>query len=126
MMKKLILVFAICMAFAVKSFAYTGHGYLQLNEVGSQGISQDMTGATGMDYQMGATIPGYISITLYDAYGNKVLSDSCECDFLGNGDSSSGVYLGPLGGLNVVIYVYEIGGSSQGNGIYFTWSDGDY
>ena len=125
-MKKIILVFAILMAFAATSFAYTGGDeLLQFKEVGNYQITLDFVGAVGMSYSMGATEPGFISIHLYDSYGNMVLSDSCECDFLGNGDDSSGEYVNRLiglGGLIINIAVYEILHSdTTGNGIYYTW-----
>lgn len=113
-MKKLILVFAIFIAFAVTSFAYTGYGSYYLYEVGSRSESISMyCQSAGGD--MGAMNPGFVEVYFYASDG--VFHERFDYPNYG-----SFYWIHPISGcqLNIVNYQY-LGGTPSG--VRLSWSD---
>jgi hypothetical protein len=115
-MKKLLLIFAIFMAFAVKSFAYTGSGLYDLSEVGSitYWITMESQSAGA---QMGCDNPGYVEVTFYANGGADYLTGRVDYP----GSSKSFYWIKPTLECQVTIEVWQY--LHYSNGAYLTWGD---
>ncbi len=120
-MKKIILVFAVFMAFAATSFAYSDYLNISLRGVDYQTYDVSALGATGYGYSMGCFAPGYVELKIINVYQNVMLSDRCEYQVGQSG--SSGVGYGQLFEVLIEVAVYDPEEISNGNGIYIGWSD---
>jgi len=119
-MKKLILVFAIFMAYTVTSFAYSEYYSVNLTGVDSQIIRMSTPSGTVMGYDMHVTANGYVLITIYDIYRNVLLTD--RVNYLGGyGSGASGSCNGLLGGYEIEVVIYDPEGEANGNGINWGW-----
>jgi hypothetical protein len=119
-MKKLILVFAVFMAFAVKSFAYTGDGdeFIAFYEVGfyTEWITMNSQSAGA---QMGCPSPGFVEVTFYASDDASYLSE--RLDYPNN--PKSFYWINPTLECKVSVGVYQNLGVSNSNGAYVTWGD---
>jgi hypothetical protein len=121
-MKKLFLVFAVLMAFAVKSYAFSGVVNYDICDPGYYEYTVDMTNAIGCYYNMGCARPGFVDLKVYESNGNTALSE--RYDWVGTPNGISGGAMGQFGSAYIIIGVYDDGGGSyHGCGIYFTWGD---
>lgn len=107
-MKKLLLVFAIFMAFAVKSFAYTDSWSYTLDGQGyhSESIIMNCQSAGG---NMGAKNPGFVEVYFYASDG--VAPYHIRYDYP---DSGSFYWIHPISSCDVNIVNYQYLGNSSG------------
>lgn len=123
-MKKILLVFAIFLAFAVKSFAYTGSASYTLYEVGSltEWITLNSQSA-GAD--MGCFNPGYVEVTFSASNPTGSQGDHLTERVDYPGDSKSFYWINPTSECKVTIVVYQILDPSEPmpNGTNVGWSD---
>ena len=127
-MKKLILVFAIFLAFAVKSFAYTGSTSYTLYQVGyfSETFTMDCQSAGG---NMGGFNPGFVQVyfyandaaPLYHSWSYDGNSYTHSGSGYGSGDSFYWIH--SIHECRVDIAVYQTLNSGLPNGVNLSWFD---
>lgn len=116
-MKKIILVFAIFMAFAATSFAYNEYT-MSLDYVGTISETVDMPNCTEAYYAIGCSRPGYVDLKIIDIYSQIAYSD--RYDWIGWSSGTNNRVTGQFSYayIQIAVYSHEHDFSGYTNGIY--------
>ena len=115
-MKKVILVFAIFMAFIVKSFAYSEYS-LSLDYVGTISETINMPDCTEAYYAMGCSRPGYVELYLIDINDQLAYSDRYDWGGWSSGTNNNVTGQFSYAYIKIAVYSHEHDFSGYTNGI---------
>jgi hypothetical protein len=113
-MKKLILILAVFMAFAVKSFAYSGYETYFLQEEGYYPVTIDNMYCNHVWFSIGSMNPGYVEVYGYRSDGGSTLHE--RVDYPEYGDFTWNYSIAGCQ-INIAVYTYF----DEANGAIIQW-----